>query len=141
MGEILKVLLVEPGQYPKQIEVEHTLANLQKLVGGDIEPVYPWKEPVCIVCNDEGKLNGSPLNRPLEDYDILAGSFFICGLGKGDFCSLTPEQMQRYEEKYHDPQWFFQTPWGISSRSCTPEQYRQLDQICRRHTKPKREER
>lgn len=73
MEDTLKVLLVEPGQYPKQVEVENTLANLQKLVGGDIEPVYPWQEPVCIVCNDEGKLNGSPLNRPLEDYDILAG--------------------------------------------------------------------
>ncbi len=67
MEDTLKVLLVEPGQYPKQVEVENTLANLQKLVGGDIEPVYPWQEPVCIVCNDEGKLNGSPLNRPLED--------------------------------------------------------------------------
>ena len=33
--------------------------------------------------------------------------FFICGLTRDDFTDLTPQQMKRYEELYHDPQLFF----------------------------------
>ena len=146
MADTLKVLLVEPGQYPKPVEIENTLQNLQKLVGGHFEVTHPdvtnpEEENVCLVCNEENKFNGSPLNRPLGNYDVIAGNFFICGQGEEDFCSLTPEQMKQYEEKYHDPQWFFRTPFGIVSRSCTPEQYQQYDKICRMHSAPDREER
>ena len=75
------------------------------------------------VCNDEGKLNNMPLNRLLEDYDILAGSFFVCGLRDGDFTSLTDEQFKRYEKLYHDPIIFTDTPLGIYPMKATPEQY------------------
>lgn len=127
MESEIKVLLVKPGQYPEEIKVEQTLENLQKLVGGDIEVVYPWKDKACIVCDDEGKLKGSPLNRPLEDYDALAGTFLVCGLDDCDFCSLTPDQMKYYEEKYHNPHWFFRSPMGIQSIECTPLQYEKLE--------------
>ena len=36
MAEI-RVLLVEPGEKPKLVTIEHTLENLQKLVGGYIQ--------------------------------------------------------------------------------------------------------
>ena len=75
------------------------------------------------VCNDEGKLNNMPLNRLLEDYDSLAGSFFVCGLRDGDFTSLTDEQFKRYEKLYHDPIIFTDTPLGIYPMKATPEQY------------------
>lgn len=45
------------------------------MVGGPIQALYPWEEPVAIVCNDEGKNMGLPLNRVLENYDIIAGAF------------------------------------------------------------------
>ena len=41
MAEKIRVLLVEPLERPRLVEVEHTLENLQKLVGGSIQAVYP----------------------------------------------------------------------------------------------------
>lgn len=37
MNEKITVLLVEPGKYPKPIEIEDTLEAMQEVVGGDIE--------------------------------------------------------------------------------------------------------
>lgn len=39
---------------------------MQEIVGGTIQVLYPFAEPVALVCNDEGKLLGLPLNRALR---------------------------------------------------------------------------
>ena len=38
--------------------------------------------------------------------DIYAGDFLVVGLTEDDFGSLTSEQMQKFEEKFHQPQMF-----------------------------------
>lgn len=48
----MKVLIVEPGQYPREAEIEKSLAAEQAIVGGLIECIYPWKDNACIVCNE-----------------------------------------------------------------------------------------
>ena len=40
---------------------------MQAAVGGDIEAFYPFEEEVCIVCNEEGKINGMALNRAIRE--------------------------------------------------------------------------
>lgn len=107
MTNEIRVLLVEPGTEPKLVSVEHTLENLQKLVGGYIQAIYPWDDPVAVVCDDEGKLKGSFPNRMIEDYDLICGSFFICGLGREDFESISDELAEKYERKFHFPELFF----------------------------------
>ena len=104
----MKVLVVEP-QKPCRVQEIDGLAAMQQIVGGDIEAVYPFQEPVALVCNSEGKLLGLPMNRPLLDkdylpYDIIRGTFFIAGLGQEDFISLTDEQIQRYKSLYDNMQ-------------------------------------
>ena len=99
----IRILYVQPGKYPEERIIDNTLKAYQSLVYGDIESVAPWRTNVRVVCNQEGKLNGMPPNRLLGDYDILMGSFFICGLRNGNFISLTDEQFKRYEKLYHDP--------------------------------------
>ena len=104
----MKVLVVEP-QKPCRVQEIESLADMQQLVGGDIEAVYPFQEPVALVCNADGKLLGLPMNRPLLDkdylpYDIIRGTFFIAGLGQEDFISLTDEQIQRYKSLYDNVQ-------------------------------------
>lgn len=47
----MKVLIVEPGKYPREADIEHTLEAEQAVVDGTIEAVYPWKDNACIVCN------------------------------------------------------------------------------------------
>ena len=103
----MKVLIVEPGKYPREADIEHTLEAEQTVVGGTIEAVYPWRDSACIVCNDNGIAENLPLNRILGNYDIIHGTFFVCGLTRDDFTDLTPQQMKHYEEMYHDPQLFF----------------------------------
>ena len=63
-----------------------------------IEAIYPYEDPVALVCNEEGKLEGLPLNRALRDedgdiYDVVAGTFMVVGLTDDSFGSLTVEQM------------------------------------------------
>ena len=107
----LSVLKIAPGQYPQQVEIDNDLKALQQAVGGSIDAVYPFADPVVIICHDEGKLMGLPLNRALRDengqmYDAVAGTFLVVGLGEEDFVSLTPELAQKYEEHFHQPEAF-----------------------------------
>ena len=108
----MKVLMVEPGKMPYETEIDSGLAALQKAVGGDIQAVYPYEDPVAIVCNDEGKLMGLPLNRALYDdsgnmYDIVPGNFLIVGLGEESFSDLSPDLMEKYSERFKHPEKFF----------------------------------
>ena len=59
----MKVLIVEPGKYPREADIEHTLEAEQAVVGGTIEAVYPWRDSACIVCNDNGIAENLPLNH------------------------------------------------------------------------------
>ena len=107
----IDVLLVEPGQYPRMTSIGSGLHSLQKAVGGDIEAIYPYDDPIAIVCAEEGKINGDPLNRAIRDedndiVDIIAGTFFVCGLGEEDFASLPKELQEKYEDKFHQPESF-----------------------------------
>ena len=111
--EKLRVLMVEPQREPCAVEIPAGLKGLQMAVGGYIEAVYPYEEPVALVCNEEGKLLGLDLNRALRDedghiYDVLAGTFLVVGLGDEDFTSLPDDLMEKFEQKFHTPEEFFQ---------------------------------
>ena len=94
----MNVLMIEPGALPRQTEIGEGLAAMQQAVGGPIQAIYPFPESVALICHEEGKLIGLPLNRALRDeygeiYDIIAGPFFLCGAppDSENFTSLTPE--------------------------------------------------
>lgn len=108
----MKVLMVEPGKAPYEAELDGSLASMQAAVGGSIEGYYPYAEPVAIVCNDEGKINGLPLNRAIYNKDgemieIMAGTFFIAGLGEESFADLPDYFMEQYKEQFKYPEKFF----------------------------------
>lgn len=97
----MNVLVVEPGMAPYEKEV-NGLKEMQATVGGLITVIYPYEEQVAIVSNDESILEGMPFNRSVEGgYGGIFGTFFVCGLGEEDFCSLPPEQMERFKKKFH----------------------------------------
>ena len=107
----MKVLRIKPMCRPEVIDIDDSLESLQKEVGGLIQATYPWDDKVALICNDEGKLMGLPLNRALWDedglmYDVIAGTFLVVGLGEEDFVSLSPELAQKYEEEFHQPEAF-----------------------------------
>ena len=118
MNSTMTVLKIMPGRKPEQIEIPHTLDAMQYLVCGSIQAIYPYEDNVALVCNEEGKLLGMEPNRAVYDeetgdiLDIISGTFFICGLGKEDFCSLTAQQLERYSNLFRHPEAFF---WNGSS--------------------------
>ena len=103
----MKIVKVDPGEKAYSKEIDGSLASLQAEVGGLIEAVYPFSESVALVCNEEGKLNGSEPNRAVfsEDgflLDVIHGPFFICGIEGDSFSSLTQEQIEKYIDIFND---------------------------------------
>ena len=101
--EKIKVLALLPMELPKEIELDNTLEAMQKFVGGLIECITlsDTGSAVTLVCNDEGKLLGLPLNRPLWDgADVLAGPGFLAGCdNEGNLTSLPQSARDFYKEK------------------------------------------
>lgn len=96
----MNVLVVEPGYLPYEKEIDG-LKEMQETVGGYIHAIYPYPEPVAIVCNEEGVLEGLPFNRSVPGgYGCVFGTFFICGLGEESFCSLPLELVDRFKKEY-----------------------------------------
>ena len=120
----MRVLVVEPERRPEVREIDGSLRSMQEVVGGWIQALFPFDEPLALVCNDEGKLMNLPANRGLRDkngqiYDIICGTFFLCGAPSDSdhFTSLTPEQIERYRKRFYTPEMF----WGMDGRIvCLP---------------------
>ena len=111
----MKILRVEPEKAPELVNVDGSLEALQAAVGGGyIEAVYPWPDPVAIVCSDDGKINGMPPNRALYDkdgdiLDIIAGTFLIVGLEGDDFGSLSDVMAQKYTALFRTSEGFLRS--------------------------------
>lgn len=107
----MKVIIVEPMKKPIVKEIGDDLKSLQEVVGGFIEAIYPYEDLVALVCNEEGKISGLPYNRVLRDEtgkicDVIAGTFFIAGLGEEDFTSLTDDQIKKFTKIFELPEVF-----------------------------------
>ena len=110
----MRIIIVEGGKRPYEADLEHDLKSMRRCVGGDIEAVYePGGRGAALICNDEGKLLNLPLNRALRDeegeiYDIIAGTFFVCGAppDSESFTSLMDEQVDYWLKRFAKPEFF-----------------------------------
>ena len=117
-ADTMTVLFVEPNKYPEVKEIGTDLESLQQAVGGNIEVTYPFEENVGLIVNEEGKINGMPLNRAVRDdagevMDIVAGSFLVVGLTEDSFGSLTQDQLKNFEKEFHQPEAFVKMGKGV----------------------------
>ena len=108
----ITVVFCEPEKPACIKQIGADLKSMQKAVGGLIEPCYPFEEEVCIVCNEEGKINGMSPNRAVygerkEIIDIVFGPFFLCDCSGDEFASLSEEQQKRYLEMFKYPEQFY----------------------------------
>ena len=116
----MKIVLVEPGKEARAAEISGSLQSMQQLVGGIIQAIYPWTDPVA-----------------MEDYDLIAGPFFICGIQGENFASLTDQQVKTYLDKFRQPQIICRTPVGLMVKSCSEQEYAALHQQGQKGTPPK----
>ena len=105
----IKVVLLEPSKLARPVEIDASLEGMQKTVGGLIEPFYPFEEEVCIVCNEEGKINGMRPNRSVKNdegimVDFIFGPAFICDCRGESLDSLSDEQINRYSKMFRYPE-------------------------------------
>ena len=120
----MRILVIEPERRPELREINGSLKEMQDIVGGLIQAIFPFEEPVALVCNDDGKFDDLPANRALRDkngqiYDIVFGIFFLCGAPPDSDCftSLTEEQAERYRKLFYTPELF----WGMDGHIvCLP---------------------
>lgn len=109
----MQVVVVEPKKKPVVQDISSDLESMQRIVGGFIQAIYPFEEPVALICNEEGKLLNLPLNRALRDdegtvYDIISGTFFVCAAAPDSdrFGGLTDQQIKTYMERFDMPEMF-----------------------------------
>ena len=109
----MQVVVVEPKKKPMVQDISPDLESMQRIVGGFIQAIYPFDEPVALICNEEGKLLNLPLNRALRDdegnvYDIISGTFFVCAAPPDSdrFEGLTDQQVKTYIERFATPEMF-----------------------------------
>ena len=109
----MKVLMIEPGKKPRKAEIDGSLQGMQQVVGGYIQAIYPFEDPVALICNEEGKLLELPFNRALRDedgdiYDIVSGTVFLCGASPDSdrFEDLSDELMEKYSQQFCYPEMF-----------------------------------
>ena len=103
MQRNIRVLVVEPNKLPKEEIIPNRLQNKKKIVDGLIEYAYLEEDrAVVIICNEEGKINGSEPNRYIG-HDVLFGTFIIVGDNDtGEDRSLTDEQIKKYKERFNE---------------------------------------
>ena len=123
----MRVILCKPDERAVVIEMEDSLESMQNMVGGLIEEYMPWEDEVAIICNEEGKMSGLPLNRGIEDedghlQDIITGDFFICyaPIESERFLSLPPDLEEKYLKKFELPEMFFRSEKGITAVKYVP---------------------
>ena len=124
----IRVIVCRADERAEVVEIEDKLEAMQELVGGLIQEYMPWEDEVAIICNEEGKMMGLPLNRGIrsdEDQlqDIIAGDFFICyaPIESERFLSMPPELEEKYKEKFDLPEMFMMENGEIETIKYEPD--------------------
>ena len=81
------------------------------------------------ICNEEGKLDGLPLNRALisnetgDVMDIVAGTFFLAyaPVEEDSYKDMPPDLTAKYMELFAKPERFYRTPEGIVIEKYEPK--------------------
>lgn len=99
----IKVLYVSPNKMPKIIEIQNTLNSMRKLINGEIDVSNALKDDsVYLICNGSKRKTDLSPNRMINQRTIY-GDFIIVGNDneKGDFKTLTTEQINKYQEQFN----------------------------------------
>ena len=100
MENKIKAILVKIEKEPEVIEMNTELETLQHYGGGYVQ-CYNFDKGVSILCDEEGKIKGLPMNRKVNN-DFIVGDFLIVAddIENEDFTSLTSEQIDKYMKQF-----------------------------------------
>ena len=99
----MRVMWIREGEDPRMIDISHRLATFQELVGGMIEVVDAFPDPmIALVCNETGRNEGEPVNRIINEHIDVCGDFFLCGQKEdGSLTDFPREKEPEYDARFH----------------------------------------
>lgn len=107
----MRVLMVEPGKHPRELELEHSLEAMYAALECDtITATYPWDDLVGLVTDDEGLFSDKQPNRYIPELrQFIKGNFFLCGLSEDNFSDLPEDLMTKFKKRFWHPEAFVMT--------------------------------
>lgn len=116
--EATKVIIVKPGMAPYVKNIDGSLKNMQKIVGGLIEVVGYNEKGIALIANEEGKLRDLPLNRRIKlqngCIDFICGTFILVKAGEEDFVSIPEEEIPELLTEFSNREWI---DWSANRKS------------------------
>lgn len=102
----MKILVIEPSKHPRIAEIDGSLKSMQAIVGGYIQAIYPFDDPVALVCDEEGLFKETKWNRRVTQDCAIKGTFFLCGIGEEDFGDIPEDLIEKYSKQFFEPEEF-----------------------------------
>lgn len=99
----IRVIYKRVGFDPVEVTVDNELETLQRMVGGYIETVPFIRSDVIMLVDEEGKIDGRPVNFPFRG-DAICGSVLWVG-HKGEHFDDCPLSLSTF--KFFYP-WYFE---------------------------------
>lgn len=106
----MKILVIEPSKHPRIAEIDGSLKSMQAIVGGYIQAIYPFDDPIALVCDEEGVFKDTKWNRRISEDCAIKGTFFLCGLSDEDFADIPERLVEKYAQLFWEPEEFEFTP-------------------------------
>lgn len=116
----MKIVICKTGKKPEYREIDREdLQVMQEIVEGWIEVVY-LSDVLCLVCNDEGAINGMPLNRIILNERIdgtplgalnIHGNFFVCQYDGPDLTSIPKTRIDLIMDAMANPVTYLDAAW------------------------------
>lgn len=92
----IKAIVKDVGQAPELVDVANTLHSFQMIVNGMIECIR-WDEDHVMIVNEEGKIDGLPVNFRYGG-DVIVGPAVWVGVGGEEFTDVDPDLLEEIED-------------------------------------------
>jgi len=89
----IRVLVYEPGQPGRIVDVPNTVEALQGLVGGYFVVFHDPASGIHVYVNDDGRAKSLPRNRRFGAHDIVGTAVFTRHDERGDTAGLSDDDV------------------------------------------------
>ena len=107
----LKAIVIKPGKFAREEDLDLSYSALRSLVGGNIEMTYPFEdEYLAVISNEESKLLDLPPNRAIRSangsvIDIYCGTMVVVALApEGEYRDLTRREAKTVLQMWGPPE-------------------------------------